>query len=206
MYSSERIKNSIKKDIAFLPAGIHDDVEFVSARIGESPNYVKYIEFSFKKGNLTFTPTEYAKVRFENESDEAYQERCDSQFDRIMQILECFYDRNSLEFVGETFDEFAKWVVDLLNNADKTELVRVKVVYNDRNNYTNFPRYRKYTFIEPMSKVRAGKSVITKLSIDKFEKTESADSLNSDIIADIEKQEVNPLVSADVAIDDDLPF
>ena len=63
------------------------------------------------------------------------------------------------------------------------------------------PKYAKYTFIEPMSKVNEGKSVIVKLGIDQFDKP---------VIADKEKADPNPLMQVDnISINDNpngLPF
>ena len=122
--------------------------------------------------------------------------------------MKCFYDEDKLQFEGESFKEYAKWVVGLLSADNiKDKALRVKVVYNDKG-YTTLPKYAKYTFIEPMSTVDAGGSMITKLGIDLFEKP---------IVADVEKQNANPfqvvngtLESVDVTpsndSEDDLPF
>lgn len=70
----------------------------------------------------------------------------------------------------------------MLNKADLTTLLRVKIVYNN-SGYTTLPKYAKYTFIEPMSLVNENKSVIVKLGIDQFEKP---------IVADLEKSNPSP--------------
>ena len=184
MYSSERAQNVVKKDVAYLAAGIHDNVSFVSVRVDKSINGKNFIEFKFEKDGMGFTHTEYEPRRNDNDTDEKYQEKCDNQFSRIEQILKCFYPNpEDREFSCSNFIEFTKWVVEMLEKADKTILVRVKIVYND-NGYTTFPRYAVYTFIEPMSIVNENKSVIVKLSMDKFEKP---------IIANLEKPNPNPL-------------
>lgn len=49
MYSSERAQNVVKKDVAYLVAGIHDNVSFVSVRTDKSINGNNFIEFKFEK-------------------------------------------------------------------------------------------------------------------------------------------------------------
>lgn len=206
MYSSERAQNIVKKDVAYLSAGIHDDVKLVSARADKSPNGNNFIELKFDKEGMGFTHTEYEPRRSEIDTDETYQTKCDNQFSRIEQILKCFYPNpEDRTFTGETFEQFANWVVDMLEKADKSILLRIKIVYNN-SGYTTLPRYAKYTFIEPMSIVNENKSVIVKLGIDLFEKP---------IVADQEQANPNPLmnptvgsesVSSSLDASSDLPF
>ena len=61
-----------------------------------------------------------------------------------------------------------------MNNADKSKLLRVKVVYNDKG-YTTLPSYAKYTFVEPMVLPEGQTSAITELRIDNFAKPIVAD-------------------------------
>lgn len=184
MYSSERAQNVVKKDVAYLVAGIHDNVSFVSVRTDKSINGNNFIEFKFEKDGMRFTHTEYEPRRNDNDTEETFQDKCDKQFSRIEQILKCFYPNpEDRKFSGENFTEFTKWVVEMLEKANKEILTRIKIVYND-DGYTTFPRYAKYTFIEPMSVVNENKSVIVKLSIDQFEKP---------VVADLEKSNANPL-------------
>lgn len=71
--------------------------------------------------------------------------------------------------------------------------------------YISLPQYAKYTFIEPMSTVNEGKSVIVKLGIDLFEKP---------VVADTESSTANPFQVVNGTLDntsqqnnvDDLPF
>lgn len=186
MYSSERANKIVTKDIAYLSAGIQDNVKLVSVKYGTSPQDNKFLEFKFEKDNHTFTPTEWEPRKNDNMTEEDFQNKCDNQFSRIMQILKCFYPNEAdRQFTGENFEQFAKWVVDKLEKADLNTLLRVKIVYNNLG-FTALPKYTKYTFIEPMSIVNEGKSVIVKLGIDMFERP---------IVANTEEANPNPITT-----------
>lgn len=175
MYSKERAQNIAKKDVKFIPAGITENVVLDSARVDKSPNGNSFIEILFKNGeSATLTQTEWKPGKINDMTDADVQKKEDTQFSRMMQILLCFYTDEQLIFNGTTFEEFAKEVVDYLNNADKSKLLRVKIVYNDKG-YTTLPSYAKYTFIEPMVLPEGKTSAIVELGIDNFTKTVVAD-------------------------------
>ena len=144
------------------------------------------------------------KTSFGELTQDEFELKCDKQFSRVKQILECFYDEDKLQFEGESFKEYAKWVVGLLSADNiKDKALRVKVVYNDKG-YTTLPKYAKYTFIEPMVLPEGfydketnpeNKSLIRELSIDRFTKP---------VIADKETKVDELSVGNDPA--DDLPF
>ena len=183
MYSSERAKTIVKKDVAHLSAGIEDNVLLTAVRFDKSANGNMFIEFKFEKEGKTLTHTEWEPTKRDDETEESFQNKCDNQFSRIEQIMKCYYPNpEDRQFVGENFTQFAQWVTNMLNKADLNTLLRVKIVYNN-GGYTTLPKYAKYTFIEPMSLVNENKSVIVKLGIDQFEKP---------IIADLEKSNPNP--------------
>lgn len=175
MYSKERAQQITKNDIKFIPAGIHEDVKLKSAKVAESPNGNRFIEITFDKEGSTLTQTEWKPTKFDGMTDEALQKKEDTQFSRMMQILLCFYKDEELIFNGSNFEEFSKEVVDYLNKADHSKLLRVKVVYNDKG-YTTLPSYAKYTFIEPMELPEGTTSAITELKIDNFTKPVVADT------------------------------
>lgn len=199
MYSKERAQQITKNDIKFIPAGIHEDVKLKGAKVAESPNGNRFIEITFDKGGSTLTQTEWKPTKFDGMTDEALQKKEDTQFSRMMQILLCFYKDEELIFNGSNFEEFSKEVVDYLNKADHSKLLRVKVVYNDKG-YTTLPSYAKYTFIEPMELPEGTTSAITELKIDNFTKP---------VVADTEVPVVNlsfnPSASTEAATSD-LPF
>nr|DAK71268.1 MAG TPA: hypothetical protein [Caudoviricetes sp.] len=175
MYSKERAQQVTKNDVKFIPAGIQENVALKSARVAESPTGRKFFEVTFEKDGATLVQTEWKPDNKNDElSDEAVQKKEDNQFSRIMQLLLCFYKDEQLVFNGTKFEEFSKEVVDYLNNADKSKLLRVKVVYNDKG-YTTLPSYAKYTFVEPMVLPEGQTSAITELRIDNFAKPIVAD-------------------------------
>lgn len=194
MYSKERAQQITKNDIKYISAGIQENVALKSARVAKSPQGNPYIELTFEKDGATTPHTEWKPTKFANMSDEDLQKKEDNQFSRIMQILLCFYKDEELNFDSDNFEGWAKEVVEYLNNADKSILLRVKFVYNDKG-YVTLPKYAKYTFIEPMT-VSKEDSVIVELGIDNFTRP---------IVADKEAVDTNGLDNDDDD-DDDLPF
>lgn len=182
----------------YLEAGIHDDVKLVSARAATSINSNKFLEIKFEKEGKELVHTEWEPTPNPTVSAEENQKKATNQVSRIMQILKCFYPKEALTFSGESYSEFINWVVNLLNAADKSKLVRLKVVYNAKG-YTTLPNYAKFMFIEPMNLPEGQSSKISILGIDTIVKP--------NIIADKETVETNPLESVNTTSSaNDLPF
>ena len=200
IYSTELANQIQESKNKYLEAGIHDNVKFVSARVDKSINGNIFIEFKFEKDEQTMTHTEWESTKKPMESEEDFQNRANRQVKRILQILGCFYPKEALVFAGSSFSEFANWVVNLLNAANKDILLRVKIVYNNKG-YTTLPNYCKFTFIEPMNLPEGQVSKITELNIDVFVRP---------ITADKETTDVNPLDKVDKGVadtqNDNLPF
>ena len=188
----ETIDNSNK----YLEAGIHENVSLVSSRTEKSINGNTFLEIKFEKDGKMLTHTEWESNKLPEMTEEAYQERVSKQVKRVLQILSCFYPKEALVFTGATYKEFAEWAANLLNAADKTKLVRVKVVYNNKG-YTTLPNYCKFTFIEPMNLPEGQKSMISILNIDQITRP---------VIADKEIKEDNPLETINQDTNNDLPF
>lgn len=188
----ETIDNSNK----YLEAGIHENVSLVSSRTEKSINGNTFLEIKFEKDRKVLTHTEWESNKLPGMTEEAYQERVSKQVKRVLQILSCFYPKEALVFTGATYKEFAEWAANLLNAADKTKLVRVKVVYNNKG-YTTLPNYCKFTFIEPMNLPEGQKSMISILNIDQITRP---------VIADKETKEDNPLETISQDTNNDLPF
>lgn len=182
----------------YLEAGIHDDVKLVSARAATSINGNKFLEIKFEKEGKELVHTEWEPTPNPTVSAEENQKKATNQVSRIMQILKCFYPKEALTFSGESYSEFINWVVNLLNAADKSKLVRLKVVYNSKG-YTTLPNYAKFIFIEPMNLPEGQSSKISILGIDTIVKPT--------VIADKEAIEINPLESTNTTSSaNDLPF
>ena len=132
MYSSERANKIESNDIKLLGAGIHENVSFVAARTEKTPNGNSFLELKFEKNGAILTHTEWEPTAFNGMSEADLQLKCDKQFKRLLQVLKCFYKPEMLVFTGNSFTEFANWVVSLLNNADKNILLRIKAIYNNK--------------------------------------------------------------------------
>lgn len=196
MYSKERAQKIEKNDTKYIPAGIQENVALKSARVTTSPQGNMFLEIVFEKDGATLTQTEWKPTKFGNMTEEDLQKKEDTQFSRMMQILLCFYKDEELIFNATSFADWAAEIADYLNKADKSKLLRVKIVYNNKG-YTTLPTYAKYTFIEPMS-VSKEDSAIIELGIDKFTRP---------VIAD--KEEVVDTLSVTETSNDDpngLPF
>ena len=196
MYSKERAQQITKNDIKYIPAGIQENVALKSARVTTSPNGNIFLEIVFEKDGATLTQTEWKPTKFGDMTDETLQKKEDTQFSRMMQILLCFYKDEDLVFNASSFEGWANEVANYLNNADKSILLRIKVVYNNKN-YTTLPTYAKYTFIEPMT-VSKENSAIVELGIDKFTRSVIADQ-------ESDKDLLNTTNSTE-EVGDDLPF
>lgn len=198
IYSTELANKieTIDSNTNYLEAGIHDNVSLVSAKTDKSMNGNTFLEIRFEKDGKTLVHTEWEANKFPDTTEEAYQERVSRQVKRVLQILSCFYAKESLVFAGATYKEFAEWAANLLNAADKSKLVRVKIVYNNKG-YTTLPNYCKFTFIEPMALPEGEKSKIAILNIDQITRP---------VVADKETKETNPLETTATSTNDDLPF
>ncbi len=151
IFSTNKAAEIIKNDVAFLDAGIHENVALANVRVGVSQNNNNsFIEFEFNKDGYKLTHTEWEPTKYGDQTDADFNEKINKQVARILQIMACYFDSSALSFEADSFSSFSQWVVAILSSADKTKLVRIKAVYG-RNGYTTLPQYAKYTFIEPMT-------------------------------------------------------
>lgn len=188
MYNSSRAKEiSTTKVIA---AGINDNCKLIGAELKMSPiQNNAFIEITFNTSDgLKFTHTEWTPTKFEGMSDADLEKKYDTQYARMLQILECFYKEDELNFDGESFVEFANWLVDLLNKADKTIGLRVKLVYNNKG-YLTMPSYAKFKFIERMDTAVSAVKILDK------------DQIVRPVIADAEPTIVNTIGNSTTVID-----
>lgn len=201
MYSKEKAASVVKRDVKYIPAGIHENVTLKSVKTEVSPNGGHFLEMIFEKDGATMIHTEWEpKLGGYTDTPEKLQDKETNQYSRMLQILTCFYDESQIDFNGSSFSEFSSYIVNMLNAANKDKKLRVKVVYN-KNGYTTLPNYAKYTFIEPMELPEGKTSAIVQLSIDTFIKP---------VVADIEKENSNPFKKQETVSDNtpasDLPF
>lgn len=199
MIFSTELANKIEtlNSSKYLEAGIHDNVTLVSARAATSVNGNKFLEIKFEKDGKELTHTEWEPTPNPSLSNEDNQKKATNQVSRIIQILKCFYPKELLVFSGSSYQDFINWVVTLINSADKSKLLKVKVVYNNKG-YTTLPNYAKFTFIEPMNLPEGETSKIVELGIDIFTRP---------VVADKEANEENPLdITTTTKNDNELPF
>ena len=203
-YSKERAASISKSDIKYIPAGIIENVVLKSVKTEVSPNGNQFLEIVFEKDGATLTHTEWKPTLggFVT-TEEQLQTKMDKQYSRMLQILNCYYKDEELDFNGESFEQFAQWITDMLNKVDKSKKLRAKIVYNDKG-YTTLPSYAKYTFIEPMILPDGMTSAIAKLGIDNFEKPIVADvETPVDTLDSVIKNETTSFNTGNL---NDLPF
>jgi hypothetical protein len=193
-------KGNTTKDVAYLPAGIHENVQLTEIRVDKSPNAgAQFIEFTFtdSAGNICKS-TEYEPTRRQGEDDFSFQQKVENLMRRILQIVRIYTSEN---FEAATFIDMANWVKRVIDPI-KDKPVRIKVIYewSEKKNadYTRLPRYWKYTFIESMS-VPSNRTKVKILSIDKIEREYTPDKETNKV------NEFAPPVTAKVD-DGDLPF
>ena len=203
-YSKERAASISKSDIKYIPAGIIENVVLKSVKTEVSPNGNQFLEIVFEKDGATLTHTEWKPTLggFVT-TEEQLQTKMDKQYSRMLQILNCYYKDEELDFNGESFEQFAQWITDMLNKVDKSKKLRAKIVYNDKG-YTTLLSYAKYTFIELMILPDGMTSAIAKLGIDNFEKPIVADvETPVDTLDSVIKNETTSFNTGNL---NDLPF
>lgn len=151
-YSKEKAVKVEDFKSLYMPAGINENCTLKEAVLKESPTGQPILEITFEnKENQTVIHTEWEpKMAYWMKTQEDLEESMNKQYKRMLQILLCFYKDEEIDFNGDSFKEFAKYIVDKLQNADKTIKLRLKVVYN-KNGYTTLPNSVSRTFIEPMT-------------------------------------------------------
>lgn len=196
MYDKNKAVEAANKKSAFV-AGINDDVKVASAKVQTSPTGLTFLEITFEKNGKEVKQTEWApKMAPWMKTAADLEEAENRQYARMLQILTCFYPDEQLNFVGDSFKDFAAWVVDLINNADKNILTRIKLVYN-KNGFLTLPNTSSNDnkFIEKMeipkdkSELYIGpKDVIVRpvvadveVPVDPFQTTEEANDPSSDL-------------------------
>lgn len=151
-YSKEKAVKIEDFKSAYMPAGINENCVLKEAILKESPTGKPILEITFEnEENQIVHHTEWEPIwQVWMKSQEDLEDSMNKQYKRMLQILLCYYKDEEIDFNGDNFREFAKYIVDKLENADKTLKVRLKVVYN-KDGYTTLPNSVSRKFIEPMS-------------------------------------------------------
>ena len=172
----------------YMNAGINENVTLDKVEVKVSPNGNKMFDITFvNEQGQTAVHTEWEPKMapwMKNKTDlERNQAR---QFKKMLQILLCFYKDEQINFEGEDFMSFANYIATMLNAADKTKKLRLKLVYN-KDGYTTIPTAVDDTFIEPMD--------VTESNI----KITAKDIVVRPVIADKETKNDNPFTTMTAA-------
>lgn len=160
---------------SYIEAGIKENLKLVDVAYGVSPKGREFLSFYVEDEHgdkMSHTEWQVGLSKpFDAMSDQekqAYLSSVDTQKRRVGQIVTTFIPREKYSFVANTFKEFAENIIRILDQRDKDQLFRAKIVYGNKN-WTTFPNYWKYTFIESMS-VPKEESKIRILNIDNMVK------------------------------------
>ena len=172
----------------YMNAGISENVTLDKVEVKVSPNGNKMFDITFvNEQGQTAVHTEWEPKMAPWMKDKADLERNQArQFKKMLQILLCFYKDEQINFEGEDFMSFANYIATMLNAADKTKKLRLKLVYN-KDGYTTIPTAVDDTFIEPMD--------VTESNI----KITAKDVVVRPVIADKETKNDNPFTTPEVA-------
>ena len=172
----------------YMPAGINENVTLDKVEVKVSPNGNKMFDITFvNEQGQTAVHTEWEPKMAPWMKDKSDLERNQArQFKKMLQILLCFYKDEQINFEGEDFMSFANYIAAMLNSADKTKKLRLKLVYN-KDGYTTIPTAVDDTFIEPMDVKESNIKITAK------------DVVVRPVIADKEIKNDNPFTTPEVA-------
>lgn len=190
----------------YMPAGINENVTLDKVEVKVSPNGNKMFDITFvnEQGQIA-VHTEWEPKMAHWMKDKSDLERNQArQFKKMLQILLCFYKDEQINFEGEDFMSFANYIATMLNAADKTKKLRLKLVYN-KEGYTTLPTAVDDAFIEPME-LGDGESYKVQIT--------AKDVIVRPVTADKEVKNDNPFTAPEVAAAafeksndlDELPF
>lgn len=172
----------------YMNTGINENVTLDKVEVKISPNGNKMFDITFvNEQGQTAVHTEWEPKMAPWMKDKTDLERNQArQFKKMLQILLCFYKDEQINFEGEDFMSFANYIATMLNAADKTKKLRLKLVYN-KDGYTTIPTAVDDTFIEPMD--------VTESNI----KITAKDVVVRPVIADKETKNDNPFTTMTAA-------
>lgn len=151
MYSTKTATtNNTEFTSSYMPVGINENVTLKEVNVNKTPQGRDFLEIIFEnEQGQTATMTEWKNEKnMWIVTDEDLQKRDDTQFGRILQVIDCFGLRP--EFEGSSFVEMINWAKDLLNTykSQNDAKLRLKVVY-DKRGYTKVSSLG--IFVEPMN-------------------------------------------------------
>ena len=158
-----KVTTDIKSEssgINFMDVGIHTDC-IMGRRDNSTPivynktETSEFLAFYFiNEDKEELSHTEW-KPRSQSNDETELEKKTLNQIKRIKHIATKFIDEEEFVFEVDTFEQFAKKVIELIGNKYVDVKVRLKVTYNNAN-YTSLPNYTP--FIERMDLVPQEKS------------------------------------------------
>lgn len=175
----------------YMPAGINENVCIEKVEVKTSPNGNKMFDITFvNEQGQTAVHTEWEPKMAHWMKDKSDLERNQArQYKKMMQILLCYYNDEQINFEGESFTEFANWIATMLNVANKSKKLRLKLVYN-KDGYTTLPTAVDDAFIEPME-LADGESYKVQIN--------AKDVIVRPVVADKEVKNDNPFMIGSTA-------
>ena len=171
----------------YMPAGINENIRIDKVEVKTSPNGNKMFDITFiNEQGQTAVHTEWEPKMAPWMKDKSDLERNQArQYTKMMQILLCYYKDEQINFEGESFAEFANWIATMINVADKSKSLRLKLVYN-KDGYTTLPTAVDEPFIEPME-LQDGQEYKVKIN--------TKDVVVRPVVADKEIKNDNPFMT-----------
>lgn len=154
---------------SFMDVGIHEDVKMDRWEYKVSENGNKFLALYFK--NKLGEEVSHTEWEPSDPSQEILKDKVTNQVTRFKYILESLVPGKEFTFKADNFETFCSNILKILNESYEGKLVRLKVIYNNKN-FTCLPRYIRSTWIETMD-IPSDQSRIKILSGDKMSKTEA---------------------------------
>lgn len=160
-YSKEKAVKIEDFKSKYMPVGINENCSLVEASVKLSPTGKPILQINFEnEDNQVLFHTEWEpRMGGFIDTVEKLDDNMNKQYRRMLEILLCFYKDEEIDFNGEKFIDFANYVADKLNNADKSIKLRIKVVYN-KDGYTTLPNSVSRKFIEPMTVSKENSEIV----------------------------------------------
>lgn len=158
---------------SFLDVGIHEDLKLDRWEYKVSENGNKFFAMYLKsKQGEELSHTEWEPS---DKEENVLKDKVHNQMTRFRYIIEALIPGKEFKFTATDFESFCSNVSKILDDNYEGKLVRVKVVYNNKN-FTCLPRYINSTWIESMD-IPKSESRIKVSSSDKMTKTERDNTL-----------------------------
>lgn len=181
----------------YMPVGINNNITLKSISVEKTPNGRDFLRITFEnESGQTVEMTEWKNEKnMWIKTDEELQRRDDIQFGRILQLIECYFEK-APEVELNSFVDMINWVKTTLDPIIATKKkLRLKCIY-DKNGYVRVSQNGIY--VEPMD--------VKETQIKLFKR----DLLERPIKADVEKPADPLTTTSSTPVTDtpngDLPF